>query len=83
MSFKTILFYQDSFKTRSHLINVNTSFFLIGNIFNCFLNTLISCNNDKSKNYYMQLTAIVKQENNWGIGWIEEISGINCQERTK
>lgn len=31
----------------------------------------------------MQYTAILKKENDWWIGWIEEISGINCQERTK
>lgn len=28
-------------------------------------------------------TAVIKQSNNWWIGWIEEISGINCQEATK
>lgn len=27
-------------------------------------------------------TAIVKQDGDWWIGWIEEISGVNCQERT-
>ena len=26
--------------------------------------------------------AGVKQEGDWGIGWIEEIPGVNCQERT-
>jgi hypothetical protein len=24
--------------------------------------------------------AIIKQSGNWWIGWIEEISGVNCQE---
>jgi hypothetical protein len=24
-------------------------------------------------------TAVIKQSNNWWIGWIEEISGVNCQ----
>jgi len=28
-------------------------------------------------------TAVVKQDGEWWIGWIEEISGINCQERTR
>ncbi len=31
------------------------------------------------KNEY---TAIVKQEGDWWIGWIEEIPGVNCQEKT-
>ena len=28
-------------------------------------------------------TAVVKQDEGWWIGWIEEIPGVNCQERTK
>lgn len=28
-------------------------------------------------------TAIVKREGNWWIGWIEEVPGVNCQERTR
>lgn len=31
------------------------------------------------KNEY---TAVVKQEGDWWIGWIEEIPGVNCQEKT-
>ncbi len=27
--------------------------------------------------------AVVKQEGEWWFGWIEEIPGVNCQERTK
>ena len=27
-------------------------------------------------------TAVVKNDNGWWIGWIEEIPGVNCQERT-
>ena len=27
-----------------------------------------------------EYTAIVKQEGPWWIGWIEEVSGVNCQE---
>jgi hypothetical protein len=28
-------------------------------------------------------TAIIKNRNNWWIGWIEEMPGVNCQERTR
>lgn len=28
-------------------------------------------------------TAIVKQDGDWWIGWILEIPGVNCQERTR
>lgn len=28
-------------------------------------------------------TAVVKQDGQWWIGWIQEITGINCQERTR
>jgi len=31
------------------------------------------------KNEY---TAVVKQEDDWWVGWIEEVPGVNCQERT-
>ncbi len=27
-------------------------------------------------------TAIIKQDGDWWIGWIEEIPGVNCQEAT-
>ena len=27
-------------------------------------------------------TAIVQQHEGWWIGWIKEIPGVNCQERT-
>lgn len=30
-----------------------------------------------------QYTAVVKQDGDWWIGWIEEIPGVNCQERTR
>ena len=29
-----------------------------------------------------QYTAIIKQDGEWWIGWIEEIPGVNCQERS-
>ena len=28
-------------------------------------------------------TAVIQQRNSWWIGWIEEIPGVNCQEKTK
>ena len=28
-------------------------------------------------------TAVVKEDNGWWIGWVEEIPGVNCQEKTK
>jgi len=28
-------------------------------------------------------TAIIKQDGDWWIGWIEEVPGINCQERSR
>ena len=27
-------------------------------------------------------TAVVKQDDDWWVGWIEEVPGVNCQERT-
>lgn len=29
-----------------------------------------------------EYTAITKQADGWWIGWIQEIPGVNCQERT-
>jgi len=29
-----------------------------------------------------EYTAVVKQEGEWWIGWVEEIPGVNCQEKT-
>lgn len=31
----------------------------------------------------MEYTAIVKHRGEWWIGWIEEVPGVNCQERTR
>jgi predicted RNase H-like HicB family nuclease len=28
-------------------------------------------------------TAVIKKENDWWIGWVEEIPGVNCQEKTR
>ncbi len=29
-----------------------------------------------------EYTAIIKQEDGWWVGWIEEVPGVNCQEKT-
>lgn len=28
-------------------------------------------------------TAVVKQDGEWWIGWVEEVPGVNCQERSR
>lgn len=28
-------------------------------------------------------TAVTKPDGDWWIGWIEEVPGVNCQERTR
>ncbi|MEK7400659.1 MAG: type II toxin-antitoxin system HicB family antitoxin [Candidatus Poribacteria bacterium] len=28
-------------------------------------------------------TALIKKEDNWWIGWIKEVSGVNAQEHTR
>jgi len=28
-------------------------------------------------------TAITKKDGDWWIGWVEEVRGVNCQERTR
>lgn len=30
-----------------------------------------------------EYTALLKQDSDWWIGWIEEVPGVNCQERTR
>ena len=30
-----------------------------------------------------EYTAVVKQDGEWWIGWIEEVPGVNCQEATR
>lgn len=27
-------------------------------------------------------TAVIKQDSGWWLGWIEEIPGVNCQEKS-
>jgi hypothetical protein len=28
-------------------------------------------------------TAVLRQDGEWWVGWIEEVPGVNCQERTR
>ncbi len=28
-------------------------------------------------------TAVVKQDGDWWIGWVEEVPGVNCQGKTR
>jgi predicted RNase H-like HicB family nuclease len=30
-----------------------------------------------------EYTAIVQRSGEWWIGWVEEVPGVNCQERTR
>ncbi len=30
-----------------------------------------------------EYTAVIKNEDNWWIGWVEEVPGMNCQESTR
>ena len=30
-----------------------------------------------------EFTAVIKESGYWWIGWIEEVPGVNCQERTR
>jgi len=30
----------------------------------------------------VEYMAVIKQEGGWWVGWIEEVPGVNCQERT-
>ena len=29
-----------------------------------------------------EFTAVVKKKDDWWVGWIEEVPGVNCQEKT-
>jgi predicted RNase H-like HicB family nuclease len=30
-----------------------------------------------------QFTAVIKKDEGWWIGWVQEIPGVNCQGRTR
>jgi len=48
-----------------------------GDIFCSIINEVWG--HDMSREY----TAVIKKENDWWIGWIEDIPGVHCQERTR
>ena len=29
-----------------------------------------------------EYTAVIKKDDDWWVGWIEEVPGVNCQEQT-
>jgi len=31
----------------------------------------------------MEYTAIINNDEDWWVGWIKEIPGVNCQEKTR
>jgi predicted RNase H-like HicB family nuclease len=39
--------------------------------------------NVNSKSFRPEFTAVIKKNGRWWIGWIEEVPGVNCQERTR
>lgn len=49
----------------------------------------ISVTGIKSRNGYTitfmntEYTAVVKQDQGWWIGWIEEVPGVDCQEKSR
>lgn len=47
----------------------------------CYPVTMVR--NEGAKFMNTEYTAVIKQEGDWWIGWIEEIPGINCQEATR
>ena len=38
---------------------------------------------DKENGMNNEYSAVIKQDGEWWIGWIEEVPGVNCQERTR
>ena len=39
--------------------------------------------NQEAEHMANTYTALTKRDGAWWIGWIEEIPGVNCQERTR
>ncbi len=39
--------------------------------------------NVSPKSIRPEFTAVIKESGGWWIGWIEEVPGVNCQERTR
>jgi predicted RNase H-like HicB family nuclease len=45
-----------------------------------FLDQIIPVEEDDMASTY---TAVIQQDDGWWIGWIEEVPGVNAQERTR
>ena len=39
--------------------------------------------NGKAKRRANRYTAIIRQDGDWWIGWVEEVPGVTCQEATR
>ena len=39
--------------------------------------------NRRGREMNNEFTAVIKQDGEWWIGWIEEVPGVNCQEATR
>jgi predicted RNase H-like HicB family nuclease len=39
--------------------------------------------NVSAKSVRPEFTAVIKESGRWWIGWVEEVPGVNCQERTR
>ena len=44
---------------------------------------MLNKNNSTEKRKINQYTAVIKQDGDWWIGWIKEVTGVNCQEKTR
>ena len=44
---------------------------------------IVLTSQSKEKLMNNEYNAIIKQSGEWWIGWIEEVSGVNCQEATR
>jgi len=38
---------------------------------------------ERGRRKMQEYTAIVKRVGDWWMGWIEEVPGVNCQERSR
>ncbi len=54
--------------------------FVIPNLISLFIEANKNFLNTKVHNMNNEYTAIIKQDGDWWIGWIEEVQGVNCQE---
>ena len=40
------------------------------------------CRESRTNAMQSDYTAVIKEDGDWWIGWIEEVPGVNCQEKT-